>query len=107
MAEHPMDRVSDRELENLLQGRLRQWNKAGSALERTFHFHDFATALGFVNAVGGKAEMLGHHPDIDIRYNQVRLSLSSHDAGGITQRDLLLADHIEEIAPPFETRKTA
>jgi len=105
--EHAMDRVDERELQNTLASRLRYWSQAGNALQRLFEFPDFKSALAFVNAVGEKAEMLGHHPDIDIRYNRVKLSLTSHDAGGITRRDLILASYIDEIISGYEARKTA
>jgi 4a-hydroxytetrahydrobiopterin dehydratase len=105
--EYPMDSVDERELQSALVNQLRDWRTSGTSLERTFEFPDFQAALGFVNAVGEKAEMIGHHPDIDIRYNKVKLSLTSHDAGGITRRDLVLAGYINEVAPQYETRKTA
>jgi 4a-hydroxytetrahydrobiopterin dehydratase len=58
---------------------------------RTFKFKDFVGSLAFVNKVGELAEKAGHHPDIDIRYNKVRLALVTHDAGGITAKDFDLA----------------
>jgi len=67
------------------------WTVEGGELTRTFSFKDFAAALAFVNRVGQAAEHAGHHPDIDIRYNRVRLALVSHDAGGITEKDFALA----------------
>ena len=57
----------------------------------TVGLHDFAAALAFVNAVGAAAEAANHHPDIDIRWNKVRLALTTHDAGGLTLLDLALA----------------
>jgi 4a-hydroxytetrahydrobiopterin dehydratase len=60
-------------------------------LVRDCEFGDFVEALAFVNRVGAMAEAQNHHPDIDIRYNKVKLGLVSHDAQGITQRDLRLA----------------
>ncbi len=105
--DYPMDRVDERELESALVNRLRDWHRTGQQLERTFRFADFKAALGFVNRVGGKAEELQHHPDIEIRYNDVRLSLTSHDAGGLTRRDLILAGYIDEIAGHEAERRTA
>ncbi|HVJ07997.1 MAG TPA: 4a-hydroxytetrahydrobiopterin dehydratase [Acidisarcina sp.] len=67
------------------------WNLEQHEIVRTFSFPDFITALQFVNRVGENAEALGHHPDIDIRYNKVRLALTSHDAGGLTEMDFSLA----------------
>jgi len=60
-------------------------------LTRTFSFQDFPAALAFVNRVGERAEEAGHHPDIDIRYNKVRLGLVTHDMGGLTVKDFDLA----------------
>jgi 4a-hydroxytetrahydrobiopterin dehydratase len=67
------------------------WLIEHGELVKTFSFRDFRAALGFVNRVGEAAETAGHHPDIDIRYNRVRLSLVTHDAGGLTEKDFDLA----------------
>lgn len=67
------------------------WQIESGELVRTFLFKDFRGSLAFVNKVGDVAEKAGHHPDIDIRYNKVRLALVTHDAGGITEKDLDLA----------------
>ncbi len=67
------------------------WQIESGELVRTFLFKDFRASLAFVNKVGEIAEDSGHHPDIDIRYNKVRLALVTHDAGGITQKDFDLA----------------
>lgn len=61
------------------------------AMQRTYTLPDFRCALGFVGYVGELAENLDHHPDIDIRYNRVTLTLSTHDAGGLTEKDFRLA----------------
>jgi 4a-hydroxytetrahydrobiopterin dehydratase len=68
------------------------WAIEDGALIRTFSFSDFLDALGFVNRVAAAAERAGHHPDIDIRYNRVRLALVTHDAGGLTAKDFDLAE---------------
>jgi len=70
------------------------WRLENGALTRSFSFSDFLEAMSFVNSVAAIAERAGHHPDIDIRYNKVNLALSSHDAGGITERDFSLAAEI-------------
>lgn len=70
---------------------LPEWKIVSGELVRTFQFKDFRAALGFVNRVGELAEQAGHHPDIDIRYNRVRLGLVTHDAGGLTVKDFDLA----------------
>ncbi|HTY83391.1 MAG TPA: 4a-hydroxytetrahydrobiopterin dehydratase [Silvibacterium sp.] len=74
---------------------LPDWTEQQGEIVRRLEFPDFVTAMGFVNSVAAKAEAAGHHPDIDIRYNRVRLALVSHDAGGLTQRDFDLAAAIE------------
>jgi 4a-hydroxytetrahydrobiopterin dehydratase len=73
------------------------WRLENGSLARSFSFSDFREAMSFVNAVAAVAEHAGHHPDIDIRYNKVNLALSSHDAGGITERDFSLAAEIGKI----------
>jgi 4a-hydroxytetrahydrobiopterin dehydratase len=70
------------------------WRLEGEAFARDFSFGDFREAMSFVNLVAALAERAGHHPDIDIRYNKVKLTLSSHDAGGITGKDVSLAKEI-------------
>ena len=67
------------------------WKLESGKLVRDWTFKDFVQAMAFVNRVADLAEAAGHHPDIDIRYNQVRLGLISHDAGGITLRDSKMA----------------
>jgi 4a-hydroxytetrahydrobiopterin dehydratase len=74
------------------------WRLIGKEIVREFNFADFVQALRFVNAVGEKAEAAGHHPDIDIRYNKVKLALVSHDAGGLTERDFNLAQTIDRLS---------
>jgi len=73
------------------------WRLADGAIVREWTFPGFLTAIAFVNRVAGLAESAGHHPDIDIRYNRVRLALVTHDAGGITSNDTFLAARVEEI----------
>jgi len=83
------------------QSRLAQlpgWQIESGELVRTFQFKDFVAALRFVNHVGDLAEQAGHHPDIDIRYNRVRLSLATHDAGGLTEKDFHLATQAQNLA---------
>jgi 4a-hydroxytetrahydrobiopterin dehydratase len=74
------------------------WELKGVAIQRISQFADFKAAMQFVNQVAAAAEQANHHPDIDIRYNKVVMSLVSHDAGGITQRDIRMAERINQIA---------
>lgn len=72
-----------------------EWSWGDKSITRTFEFGDFAEALGFVNRVGRSAEEAVHHPNIDIRWNKVTLTLSTHSAGGLTQKDLDLANTVD------------
>ena len=76
-------------------GTLTGWARRGDLLTKLYQFRSFADAIAFVNGVAKSAESANHHPDIDIRYTKVTLTLSSHDAGGITQKDLDLAREID------------
>ncbi|MDQ3244481.1 MAG: 4a-hydroxytetrahydrobiopterin dehydratase [Gemmatimonadota bacterium] len=89
------DLLSDIAIQREL-GSLAGWSRKGEVLVKTFQFRSFPDAVAFVNSVADTAESAGHHPDIDIRYARVTLTLSTHDAGGITQNDLQLAKSIEE-----------
>jgi 4a-hydroxytetrahydrobiopterin dehydratase len=85
-----MSVLSQSDLEILLKSNP-DWKLESGKLVRDWTFKDFVQAMAFVNRVAELAEAAGHHPDIDIRYNQVRLGLISHDAGGITIRDSKMA----------------
>ena len=74
------------------------WKKKGSTITRTFQFKDFPMAIKFVNAVAKLAEKAWHHPDIDIRWNKVALTLTTHDAGGLTEKDFNLAKQFNRLA---------
>jgi 4a-hydroxytetrahydrobiopterin dehydratase len=75
--------------------RLSGWARAGDAIRKEYKFADFAEAMGFVARVALRAERMDHHPDILISYSRVTLTLSSHDAGGLTERDFRLAEQID------------
>jgi 4a-hydroxytetrahydrobiopterin dehydratase len=77
---------------------LRGWTRNGNSIMRTFQFGNFLEAMEFVNKIAAAAEAANHHPDILINYNQVTLTLVSHDSGGVTQRDVRMAGKISEIA---------
>lgn len=79
-------------------GGLPGWSADGeSALTRTFKFKDHIEAMGFVTRVAMAAEVMNHHPDLRIVYNTVEVRLNSHDAGGVTERDVTLAEKIAEL----------
>ena len=74
-----------------------EWKKRGASISRTYQFKDFVVAIKFVNAVARLAEKAWHHPDIDIRWNKVKLTLSTHDAGGLTEKDFELARKFDRL----------
>jgi 4a-hydroxytetrahydrobiopterin dehydratase len=84
-------------------GGLPGWSRRGEVLTRTYQFRNFSEAMDFVNRVADHAESADHHPDIDIRYSKVTLSLSTHSAGGITDKDLALAKAIDHSSAPDES----
>ena len=73
------------------------WSRRGDEIRKTWVFEDFVKAITFVNSVATIAEKINHHPDIDIRWNRVVLTLSTHSAGGLTPLDFTVAKAIEEI----------
>jgi len=73
------------------------WKQQGDSITRTFQFKDFPGAIKFVNAIAEPAEKDNHHPDIDIRWNKVTLVLSTHDAGGLTEKDFALAKKFDRL----------
>ena len=73
------------------------WKRQKAEIRRTFEFDGFPQAVLFVNAVAWLAEQANHHPDVDIRWNQVTLALSTHDQGGLTEKDFALAVQINQL----------
>src|SRR2546429_9564021 len=92
MAERLSDIAIQREL-----GSLQGWSRRGEVITKTFQFRSFLTGIDFVAAIAKAAEAADHHPDIDIRYTKIVCALSTHSAGGITQKDLDLARQIEGV----------
>lgn len=76
---------------------LAYWHRNGEAIEREFHFEDFLSSVKFVNRIAELAESANHHPDVEIHFNRVKLILTSHDSGGLTQRDFSLAQKINKL----------
>ncbi len=76
---------------------LADWQLQGNEIRKTFVLQDFVHAMGFVNSVALLAEKADHHPDIDIRWNKVKLTLSTHSSGGLTEKDFSLAAMIDNI----------
>ena len=88
-------KLSDLEIQRAL-GTLPGWSRRGDALVKTFTWPTFPAGIAFVQRVARAAEAADHHPDIDIRYTKIMCSLSTPDSGGITEKDLALANAIEE-----------
>ena len=85
-----MKKMSEAEIKAAL-AETPEWSGVGETIQKTFQFADFMESMRFVNRVAEAAERGQHHPDILIRYNKVTLTLATHDAGGITQKDFDLA----------------
>ena len=87
--------LDDEEIEQRLD-ELGDWEREGDEMAKVFEFDDFPTAIKFVNDVAKLADRYDHHPDIDIRWNKVKLSLSTHSEGGLTPYDFDFAGEIEQ-----------
>ena len=90
-----VDLLEEEEIQQRLD-ELGDWEREGNEIHKVFEFEDFAAAIRFVNDVAGLAERYDHHPDMDIRYNRVKLALSTHSEGGLTPRDFDVAGEIEQ-----------
>ena len=77
---------------------LPEWSSDNGALVKTFMFPTFPAGIAFVDRVAVAAEEMGHHPDITISYTRITMRLSTHDEGGVTEKDLTLANRIEAAA---------
>ena len=87
-------KLSDIEIQREL-GTLPGWSRRGESLVKTFVFPTFLAGIEFVTRVANAAEVLQHHPDLDIRYTKILVTLSTHDAGGITVHDVRLAREMD------------
>ncbi len=76
-------------------GKLSGWTRKGKSIVKSFTFAKFAEGIRFVDRVAAEADKMDHHPDIDIRYTTVTMTLSTHSAGGLTRNDLELAAVID------------
>ncbi len=77
------------------------WSKRAQTIFRRFKFEGFLNSIDFVNRIAKRAEKSNHHPDIDIRFNKVTLTLTTHDEGGITEKDFSLARQCDELFSNF------
>lgn len=90
-----MSRLADDEIRERLS-ELPGWRRDGKYIRRSFDLGGFQPAIDFVNRIAERAEAADHHPDIDIRFDRVDISLSTHSAEGLTERDFNLAREIDE-----------
>ena len=92
-----MAKLTEQEIAEGLK-RLNGWTREGHAIRKRFSFAKFADGIRFVDRVAVAADAMDHHPDIDIRYTTITMVLSTHSAGGLTRKDLELAEKIEREA---------
>ena len=89
------EKLSDDEISTRLEG-LSGWSREGDKIERSIEFGGFNEAIGFINRIAEHADAADHHPEIFNVYNQVELALTTHDAGGLTEKDFSLAEKIND-----------
>ena len=77
------------------------WTKRAQTICRTYKFEGFLMSIAFVHRIAKRAQKMNHHPDIDIRFDQVKLTLSTHDAGALTEKDFTLAEQCDEVFAKF------
>jgi 4a-hydroxytetrahydrobiopterin dehydratase len=94
-----MAKLEDDERQLLMRD-LEGWTFLGDAIHKEFTFKGFRDAIAFVNRIAELANEAGHHPDLEIHYNRVVVSLSTHDAGGVTEQDITLAGRIDRVVEP-------
>ena len=92
-----IERLDDAALEAGL-AKLPDWSRSGDSIQRTYAFKDFLESMAFVNRVAARAEEVQHHPYLLIRWNKVTLTLSTHDANGLTEKDLAMAADCDRFA---------
>jgi 4a-hydroxytetrahydrobiopterin dehydratase len=91
-----MARLTDEEIEQRLTG-MEGWERDGDAITKTFEGEDFMSSVKLVNALAPVAEEMNHHPDLEISWNNVTVSLSTHSEGGLTENDFELASRIDRL----------
>ena len=89
--------LNDRDIQARMQT-IPGWTLEGKQITCLRTFENFIDAIAFVNKLVGPAEAAGHHPDLEISYNKVKISLTSHDAGGLTEKDFSMAKTLSELS---------
>jgi 4a-hydroxytetrahydrobiopterin dehydratase len=90
------DLLEDAEIESRL-GELEGWSRAGGAITKTFDHGDFVGSVEFVRRLTQPAEDMNHHPDLEISWSEVKVSITNHSAGGLTEADFELASKIDAL----------
>lgn len=88
--------LADNEIEQRLEG-LDGWSRDGDAITKTYSNDDFVGSVKFVDRVVGPAEEMGHHPDLEISWDQVKVSITNHAEGGLTEADFELAGRLDAL----------
>jgi len=86
--------------EMMILNESKEWKNLNKKLERTFKFKDFNESIDFVNKVSKIAEKQNHHPDIEIKYNKVKISITDHEKGGVSEKCHRLVKDIDKIKEP-------
>ena len=92
-----MQKLTTQEIQNTIDEKLTSWKLESDQLVCNYKFKDFIEAFGFMTKVALLAQQANHHPEWSNVYNKVKISLTTHDAGGITKKDLDLAKEIEDL----------
>ena len=92
-----MTRLSDEEIDRRLQD-LDGWERSGEAIRKRYEGDDFASSVALVNRLTPVAEEMNHHPDLEVSWNKVTVTISTHSEGGLTENDFELARRIDEVA---------
>jgi 4a-hydroxytetrahydrobiopterin dehydratase len=89
--------INEDQIEEKL-GELEGWERAGDAIRKQFELTDFQGSVDFVNRLTPAAEEMNHHPDLEISWNKVTVTLTTHSEGGLTANDFVLAESIDSVA---------
>jgi 4a-hydroxytetrahydrobiopterin dehydratase len=88
--------LSDQEIENRLGG-LDGWSREGDTITKTFSNGDFVGSVKFVDSIVEPAEGMGHHPDLELSWDKVKVTITNHEEGGLTEKDFELANKIDAL----------
>jgi 4a-hydroxytetrahydrobiopterin dehydratase len=92
-----MARLNDEEIDQRLAG-LEGWSRSGDAISKTYEGDDFMSSVGLVNRLAPVAEEMNHHPDLEILWNKVTVTITTHSEGGLTENDFVLAGKVDGVS---------